>query len=88
MDENGNAIEVDELGTKDKVMHKSKSKLVNSFKSVSKRVAAIGADVTVDGVRKKVCLSLASSFLKLTSHVAGGNQGRSGRFRRCSQGRR
>jgi hypothetical protein len=54
VDDHGNAIDVDDLGVKDKVMHKSKSKLVNSFKGLSKRVAAIGADVTVDGVRKKV----------------------------------
>jgi hypothetical protein len=54
VDEAGNAIDVDDLGAKDKIMHKSKSKFVNSFKAVSKRVAAIGADVTVDGVRKKV----------------------------------
>ncbi|KAJ9095999.1 hypothetical protein QFC21_005362 [Naganishia friedmannii] len=54
VDDAGNAIDVDDLSTKDKIAHKSKSKLVNSFKAVSKRVAAIGADVTVDGVRKKV----------------------------------
>ncbi|KAJ9095207.1 hypothetical protein QFC19_007662 [Naganishia cerealis] len=54
VDEAGNYIDPDDLGTKDKIAHKSKSKLVNSFKAVSKRVAAIGADVTVDGVRKKV----------------------------------
>lgn len=54
VDENGNFMDPDDLSTKDKIAHKSKSKLVNSFKAVSKRVAAIGADVTVDGVRKKV----------------------------------
>ncbi|KAJ9121504.1 hypothetical protein QFC22_002121 [Naganishia vaughanmartiniae] len=54
VDEAGNPIDVDDLSTKDKIAHKSKSKLINSFKAVSKRVAGIGADVTVDGVRKKV----------------------------------
>jgi hypothetical protein len=54
VDEDGNPISVEDLGAKDKVMHKSKSKLVHGLKSLSKRVAGIGADVTVDGVKKQV----------------------------------
>ena len=54
VDEEGNRIDVDDLGMKDKAMHKSKSKVIGGLKSLSKRVAGIGADVTVDGVKKQV----------------------------------
>jgi len=54
VDEDGNRIDVNDLAMKDKVMHKSKSKIVGGLKSLSKRVAGIGADVTVDGVKKQV----------------------------------
>lgn len=54
VDDNGNPISVDDLGAKDKAVHKSKSKLVTGLKHLSKKVAGVGADVTVDGVKKKV----------------------------------
>ena len=54
VDDDGNPIDVDDLAMKDKVMHKSKSRLIGGLKKMSKRVAGIGADVTVDGVKKQV----------------------------------
>jgi hypothetical protein len=54
VDDEGNPMDVDDLGTKDKVMHKSKSRIIGGLKKMSKRVAGIGADVTVDGVKKQV----------------------------------
>jgi hypothetical protein len=54
VDDDGNHITVDELGVKDKAMHKTKTKFIGGLKSLSKRVAGIGADVTVDGVKKQV----------------------------------
>ncbi len=54
VDQNGESIDVEDLSTKDQVVHKSKSKIVAGFKKLSKRAAGIGGDVTVDGVKKKV----------------------------------
>lgn len=54
VDDEGNPMDVDDLGAKEKVMHKSKSRIIGGLKKMSKRVAGIGADVTVDGVKKQV----------------------------------
>jgi hypothetical protein len=54
VDADGEPIEVDELSTKDKAVHKSKSRIVSGFKNLSKRAAGFGGDVTVDGAKKKV----------------------------------
>lgn len=54
VDSDGEPMEVDDLGTMDKAKHKGKKRLLNGIKGLSKRVAGIGADVTVDGVKKKV----------------------------------
>ncbi len=45
---------MDELSKGEQIKHKTKSKFASTFKGFTKRVAGIGADVTVDGTKKKV----------------------------------
>jgi len=53
-------MDVEDLETAEKLKHKTKSRFTSLLKGVSKKAAGIGADVTVDGVKKKVSRSWSS----------------------------
>lgn len=57
-DEDGNPMDPEDLSGKDKAVHKTRTKFVNTFKSLSKKAATFHADVTVNGAKKKVGTTL------------------------------